>query len=69
MPHFPAAAWVGVTGVSLLPVVTLPIGPGDSGLPVGVQVAGPFLSDLRLLRVAELLESAAGTSFAPPLLD
>jgi amidase len=69
VPHFPAAAWVGVTGVSLLPVVTLPIGPGDSGLPVGVQVAGPFLSDLRLLRVAELLESAAGTSFAPPLLD
>jgi amidase len=66
VPHFPAAAWVGVIGVSLLPVVTLPIGPGHSGLPVGVQVAGPFLSDLRLLRAAELLESAAGTSFTPP---
>jgi amidase len=69
VPHFPAAAWVGVIGVSLLPVVTLPIGPGDSGLPVGIQVAGPFLSDLRLLRAAELLESAAGTSFVPPPLD
>jgi amidase len=69
VPHFPAASWVGVIGVSLLPVVTLPIGPSDSGLPVGVQVVGPFLSDLRLLRAAELLELAAGTSFVPPPMD
>jgi Asp-tRNA(Asn)/Glu-tRNA(Gln) amidotransferase A subunit family amidase len=33
---------------------------------VGVQVIGPFLSDLRLLRIAEMLETAAGGRFIPP---
>jgi amidase len=55
-------------GVMLLPVVTLPVGLTESGLPVGVQVVGPFLSDLRLLRIAELLDAAAGPGFlAPPV--
>jgi amidase len=68
LPHFFAAAWVGAIGAMLLPVVTLPTGPGQSGLPVGVQVIGPFLSDLRLLRIAEAIEAAAGTGFIPPPL-
>jgi Asp-tRNA(Asn)/Glu-tRNA(Gln) amidotransferase A subunit family amidase len=33
---------------------------------VGIQVIGPYLSDLRLLQIAELLEAAAGTAFTPP---
>jgi Asp-tRNA(Asn)/Glu-tRNA(Gln) amidotransferase A subunit family amidase len=36
------------------------------GLPVGVQVIGPYLSDLRLLGVAELIDAAAGPGFAAP---
>ena len=60
-----AAAWVGAIGAALLPVVTLPTGPSQAGLPVGVQVIGPFLSDLRLLRIAELLD-ATGPGFIPP---
>jgi len=49
-------------------VVALPTGLNGAGLPVGVQVIGPFLSDLRLLRMAELLDAAAGGGFiAPPL--
>lgn len=66
VPHFMAAAWVGAIGGALLPVVTLPTGPSSAGLPVGVQVIGPFLSDLRLLRIAELLDAAAGPGFIPP---
>jgi amidase len=66
VPHFAAAAWVGAIGGALLPVVTLPTGPGPAGLPVGVQVIGPFLGDLRLLRIAELLDAAAGPGFVPP---
>jgi amidase len=50
----------------LLPVVALPVGLTESGLPVGVQVVGPFLSDLRLLRIAELLDAAAGPGFIAP---
>lgn len=64
--HFAAAAWCCAIGVMLLPVVTLPTGLSQGGLPVGVQVIGPFLSDLRLLRIAELLDAAVGGGFRPP---
>lgn len=66
VPHPLAAAWVCAIGVMLLPVVTLPVGLTESGLPVGVQVVGPFLSDLRLLRIAEVLDAAAGPGFSAP---
>ena len=66
IPHLTAMAWCGAIGSVLLPVVTLPIGRTPAGLPVGVQVIGPFLSDLRLLQIAELLQAAAGTGFTPP---
>jgi len=61
-------AWCGAIGSALLPVVTLPAGPTPGGLPVGVQVVGPYLGDLRLLRVAEMVDEAAGPGFmAPPV--
>ncbi|MGD0683671.1 MAG: amidase family protein [Streptosporangiaceae bacterium] len=66
VPHFLAAAWCGAIGSALLPVVTLPTGLNQAGLPVGVQLIGPFLSDLRLLRIAEILQTAAGGGFLPP---
>jgi amidase len=66
IPHLTAMAWCGAIGPVLLPVVTLPIGRTPAGLPVGVQLIGPFLSDLRLLQIAELLQAAAGTAFTPP---
>jgi amidase len=64
--HLVAMAWCGAVGSVLLPVVTLPTGPTPDGLPVGVQVIGPFLSDRRLLRLAGLLDQAAGPGFTPP---
>ncbi len=66
--HFAASAWCCAISVMLLPVVTLPTGLNQAGLPVGVQVIGPFLADLRLLRIAELLDTAAGPGFSPPPL-
>ena len=68
VPHYLAAAWFCGLGVMLMPIVALPVGLGQAGLPVGVQVVGPFLSDLRLLRIAELLDTAAGGGFMPPPL-
>jgi len=66
--HLVASTWCGAIGSVLLPVVTLPTGSTQSGLPVGVQVIGPFLSDLRLLKIASLLDDAAGPGFTPPPL-
>ncbi|HEY2639810.1 MAG TPA: amidase family protein [Streptosporangiaceae bacterium] len=68
IPYFMAAVWCCAIGSALLPVVTVPTGPGHAGLPIGVQVIGPFLSDLRLLRIAEVLDAAVGPGFtAPPV--
>jgi amidase len=68
IPYFSAIAWCGAVGAVMLPVVILPAGRTETGLPVGVQVIGPFLSDLRLLRIAEILDAAAGPGFtAPPI--
>ena len=64
--HLVAMAWCGAVGSVLLPVVTLPTGPTPDGLPVGIQVIGPFLSDRRLLRIAGLVDEAAGPGFTPP---
>jgi amidase len=55
-----------VSHAMLLPVVTLPTGPTADGLPVGVQVIGPYLSDLRLLNLAQTIDTAAGPGFTRP---
>jgi amidase len=68
VPHQVAIAWCGAIGTVLLPVVALPTGQTPTGLPVGIQVIGPFLSDLRLLAIAELLDTTAGPGFTPPPL-
>ena len=69
VPNLTSMAWCGAIGSVLLPVVTVPTGLTPSGLPVGVQVIGPFLSDRRLLRIAAALDVAAGPGFvAPPPL-
>jgi aspartyl-tRNA(Asn)/glutamyl-tRNA(Gln) amidotransferase subunit A len=40
------------------PAVSVPFGAGDDGLPVGVQLLGPALSEGLLLRTAAVLEEA-----------
>jgi hypothetical protein len=42
----------------LLPVVVMPAGPSVSGLPVGVQVVGPFLSTLSCFRLLTCASTA-----------
>ncbi len=44
------------------PAVSVPFGTGKDGLPVGVQVMGPALSEPTLMRCARVLEQAAGTT-------
>ncbi|MGB9115210.1 amidase, partial [Bradyrhizobium sp.] len=40
------------------PAVSLPAGFGKKGLPLGIQVVGPYRQDYRLLRVAKWVEGA-----------
>ena len=47
------------------PAVSVPFGPGDDGLPVGVQLLGPALSEGTLFQAAAVVEAAAPHLRAP----
>jgi amidase len=66
VPHSVSLAWCGAIGSVLVPVVALPAGHTPAGLPVGVQLIGPYLSDARLLDIAGAVDRAAGPGFVAP---
>ena len=63
--HLDLNSWCGGIGAMLLPVVSVPVGRTGSGLPVGVQVIGPYLHDLTVLAAAQTISDALG-GFVPP---
>ena len=48
-----------------VPAVSLPVGVGRNGLPLGLQVIGGYHEDLRTLRTAKWIETALNFSMAP----
>jgi amidase len=65
-PYLDQIVWPGVATVAGLPATAAPIGLADGGLPIGVQVIGPFLEDRTTMRFAELIEREYGGFVAPP---
>ena len=65
MPAATVFEWGVITSVARGPVVTVPIGRGSSGLPVGVQLVGEHGRDRALLDLAVQLERA-GLVEPPP---
>ncbi len=59
--------WPGVATLPGLPATALPIGRSPEGLPIGVQIIGPWLEDRTPLRLAQLIEREFG-GFVPPAL-
>ena len=49
-------AWPGVATFPHLPATAVPIATSAEGLPIGVQVIGPWLEDRTTIRLAALLE-------------
>jgi len=60
-------AWPGIATLPGLPSTAIPIGFAPDGLPVGVQIVGPWLEDRTPLKLAELIEREFG-GFTPPLM-
>jgi amidase len=58
-------AWTGLVGVAYLPATAVTVGRTRAGLPVGMQVVGPYLEDRTALFVAERLAELTG-GFVPP---
>ena len=57
--------YVSVASLTGLPATNVPVGLTKQGLPVGIQVLGPFLEDATCLAIAESLEKKIG-GFKPP---
>jgi amidase len=52
-----------------LPATVAPIDRSESGLPIGVQIIGPYLEDRTTIAFAELLEREFGGFMPPPLQE
>ena len=62
-------AWPGIATLPGLPSTAIPTGFAPDGLPVGVQIVGPWLEDRTPLRLAELIEREFGGFKPPPMFD
>ena len=60
--------WAGVATLAGLPATAVPVEQTDTGLPVGVQVVGPYLEDRTTLAFARLVEREFGGFVPPPAL-
>jgi len=59
-PYGAQLAWPGVATFANLPATAAPIGRTPAGLPIGVQVIGPFLQDRTTIAVAGWLNALQG---------
>ncbi len=57
--------WAGLSCVSYLPSTVLPTGLGEDGLPIGIQVIGGEMQDLKTIRFAKLIDDHL-KGFVPP---
>jgi amidase len=62
-------AWPGIATLPGLPATAIPTGFAPDGLPVGVQIVGPWLEDRTPLKLAELIEREFGGFVPPPMFD
>jgi amidase len=59
-------AWISLATLAWLPATAAPIGRSSGGLPVGMQVIGPYFEDRSCIEFAKLLADVAGGFEAPP---
>jgi amidase len=65
-PYLDLAWWIGTATVNGLPATVAPAGLTPSGLPVGIQIVGPYLEDATPIAFAEALAGAVGGFQKPP---
>lgn len=65
-PYWDQLGWVGMVGVAWLPSTAAPIGLTPGGLPVGIQVVGPYLEDHTAIAFAGHLTELMGGWTRPP---
>jgi amidase len=69
VPYTDQLAWAGLATAPGLPATAIPVALSREGLPIGVQIVGPWLEDRTPLALAELIERAFGGFVPPPGYD
>jgi amidase len=64
-PYYDQFAWAEIASTPGLPATAAPIAFSEEGLPIGVQIVGPYLEDRTTIAFADLMEREFGR-FAPP---
>lgn len=66
-PYTDLFSWIALATMAYLPATVAPVGRTRSGLPVGIQIVGPYLEDRTTVAFATALAQAVG-GFEPPAL-
>ena len=56
-PYLDQIVWAGLVTMALLPATVAPIGRTPAGLPVGLQIVGPYLEDRTTIDFARRLDA------------
>ncbi|MGH7965323.1 MAG: amidase family protein, partial [Candidatus Binatia bacterium] len=65
-PYWDLITWMAPAGACYLPVTVVPVGCLRNGLPVGMQIVGPYLADRTTLALAQHLFTLVGSCPRPP---
>jgi amidase len=67
-PYRNLMVWPSIATAPGLPSTAIPVAMSKSGLPIGVQIIGPYLEDRTVLKLAELIEREHGGFHAPAII-
>ena len=65
-PYPDLCFWISFASLAGLPATTAPVGLTPGGLPVGIQIVGPYLEDATPIDLAGRLADVVGGFRAPP---
>jgi amidase len=65
-PYVDQLVWPGIATLPGLPATAIPVAMSKEGLPIGLQIVGPWLEDRTPLKLAELIEHEFGGFAVPP---
>lgn len=60
VPYIDQVIWSGIATFTGLPSTVAPVGLSSEGLPIGVQILGPFLEDYTTIAFARMMEERFG---------
>ncbi|MFD9355112.1 amidase [Streptomyces sp. NPDC060031] len=67
-PYFDQTAWLNLAGHVKLPALVMPAGETADGLPLAIQIIGPYLADRTVIDVAKYLARRLPEPVRPPAL-